>query len=212
MPSPWFGRLPRQPPPGLQWHAGRSGGSRSGRRVAPRPAPQPSRPVDHAFHSGSGTGPRMAPSVHMRRACARRRRPAGPHGRPLVSSFDRSAFLALACYRLLPSQSPNASSRVLSSPRKAHRPGAVSRWGDGGNHLGRCALRALVEELVSEVCGPSPYRFAMPPQRVVGPRLIAHSRSERQPNRAEKPLALQSGPFPRGRPWTFARNAGVSPV
>ena len=105
----------------------------------------------------------------------------------------RSAFLALACYRLLPSQSLHASSRVLSSPLKAHRPGAVTRWGDGGIHLERCALRALVEKPVSKICRPSPYHLAMPPQQVVGPRLIPHSWRECHPERAEKTLALQGG-------------------
>ena len=32
---------------------------------------------------------------------------------------------------------------AISSPLEAHRPGTVTRWGDGGIHLGRCALRAL---------------------------------------------------------------------
>ena len=62
------------------------------------------------------------------------------------------------CYRLLPSQSPNGPSRVLSSPFKAYCPGAVTRWGDAGIHLGQCALRALVEKPVSEICSPSPCR------------------------------------------------------
>ncbi len=71
----------------------------------------------------------------------------------------------LPCYRLLPSQSPNAPSRVPSSPLETHRPGAVTRWGDGGTFLGRRALRALVEKPVSRICRPSPHHLAMPPRR-----------------------------------------------
>ena len=57
-----------------------------------------------------------------------------------------------------------------------------------------CGL-GLVSDVFSRsrVCRPSPYHLAMPPQLAEGPRLIAHFRSERQPERVNITLALQAG-------------------
>ncbi len=67
------------------------------------------------------------------------------------------------CYRLLPSQSPNASSRVLSRPPRDIAPAGTTCWGDGDISLGRCALRASVEKPVFAFCRPSPYKLGPPP-------------------------------------------------
>src|SRR5437867_3464272 len=61
-----------------------------------------------------------------------------------------------------------APARVLSCPLEAHRPSAVTRWGDGGIQLGQCALRAIVEKPVAEISRPSPYHLPMPPRRSCG--------------------------------------------
>jgi hypothetical protein len=60
----------------------------------------------------------------------------------------------------------STSSRVRSCPLLSPQrtsPDETTRWGDGGNQLGRCTVRALVEKPLSEICRPSPYHLAMPP-------------------------------------------------
>ena len=102
---------------------------------------------------------------------------------------------SLACYRLLPPQSLSESSRVPSCPLIGHRPSEERPLGRWGNRLGRSALRASVEKLVSRGRRPSPYHLAMPPQRTAGPRVIAQVWARIQHRRVQKTFeALQRAP------------------